>query len=96
MDNQLSNILKLFNRQTTVRKDRAAFMEFLNTLRYEGNISDCGDLQIYSSIITKEFTDPNLESQQALAFISGYATSSLMKKFIKTFELCNILFLTQD
>ena len=99
---KLSNILKLFNRKTTVRNDRASFIEFLNTFTSEqDDISDCGetvDLQIYFSIISKECPDPSLEIQQALAFISGYAAFSMMKKFIKTFELCNecVLFLTQD
>ena len=53
---KLSNILKLFNRQAVIRKDRASFMEFLNTFTSD-NISDCGDavdLQIYSSIFTNE------------------------------------------
>ena len=39
---KLSNILKLFNRQAVIRKDRASFMEFLNTFTSD-NISDCGD-----------------------------------------------------
>ena len=99
---KLSNILKLFNRKTTVRKDRASFIEFLNSFTSEqDDISDCGeavDLQIYFSIISKECPDPSLEIQPALAFISGYAAFSMMKKFIKTFELYNecVLFLTQD
>ena len=39
-----------------------------------------------------------MEIQQALAFISGYAAFSVMKKIIVTFELCNecVLFLNQD
>ena len=97
---KLSNILKLFNHQAVIRKDRASFMEFLNTYTSD-NISDCGDavdLQIYSSILTNECPDPDVETQQALSFISGYATFSVMKKFIKTSELCIEceLFLTQD
>ena len=38
-----------------------------------------------------------MEIQQALAFIYGY-TASMIKKFIKPFELCNecVFFLTQD
>ena len=83
---KLSNILKLFNRQAVIRKDRASFMEFLNTFTSD-NISDyCDavDLQIYSSIFTNECPDPEVETQQALSFIPGYAAFSVMKKFIKT------------
>ena len=48
---KLSNILKPFNCKTKFRKDRASFIEFLNTFTSEqGDISDCGevvDLQIH-------------------------------------------------
>ena len=54
---KLSNILKLFNRKTTVRKERASSIEFLNTFTSEqDDISDCGeavDLQNIFQIISK-------------------------------------------
>ena len=89
---KLSNILKLHKRQTIIRKDRASFKEFLNTFVLEQvNPTECSethDLTIYLSIITMDTVDPDLETQQALAFIAGYAAFSEMKKLSKTSELC--------
>ena len=89
---KLSNILKLYKRQTIIRKDRASFKEFLNTSVIEQvNPTECSethDLTIYLSIITMDTVDPDLETQQALAFIAGYAAFSAMKKLSKTSELC--------
>ena len=72
---KLSSILKLYKRQTIIRKDRASFKEFLNTFVIEQvNPTECSethDLTIYLSIITMDTVDPDLETQQALAFIAG-------------------------
>ena len=87
---KLSNILKLYNRQSVIRKDRESFMGFLNTFITEkDSASDRSqnyfiDLALYESIITSEITNPNLETRQALAFIAGCAAFSSMKKFSKS------------
>ena len=89
---KLSNILKLYKRQTIIRRDRASFKKFLNTFLIDKltptECSETHDLTIYLSIITMDTVDPDLETQQALAFIAGYAAFSAMKKLSKTSELC--------
>ena len=101
---KLFNILKLYTRQSVIRKDRESFMGFLNTFITEkDSTSDRSqnyiiDLALYESIISNEIADPDLETRQALAFIAGYAAFSSIKKFSKSSELCTdcIFFLTED
>lgn len=84
---KLSKIINLYNRQSVIRKDRTSFMHFLSTCAFESelytdldsNTADT-DLTLYTSIFTIENIHPNSEARQALAFIVGYATFSLLKK----------------
>ena len=53
---KLSNVLKLDNRQGVVRKDRASFMEFLNTFSSKDSDIDSSrlgniDLMPYSCVL---------------------------------------------
>ena len=91
---KLSNILKLYHRQHYDRKDRASFMEFLNTFELHGNDIDldCGyakiDVTRFTCVLTFEDFSPNSATKQALAFIGGYAAFSLLRKLSKTSDLC--------
>ena len=70
---RLSKILKLYNQQSIIRKDRASLMHFLSTFESEqetdldSNTGDDIDLTHYSSILTIENVNPNSETRQALA-----------------------------
>ena len=91
---KLSKILKIYNRQSYIRKDRTSFIQFLSTFESEqdtdidSNTADDIDLTLYTSIFTIENLDPNSESCQALAFIVGYAAFSLLKKLSRGKSLC--------
>ena len=90
---KLSNILKLYNRQSIIRKDRASFMQFLTfeteqVTELGHNPADNIDITLYISVFTIESEDPNSETRQALAFIGGYAAFSLLKRLAKGRDLC--------
>ena len=91
---KLSKILKIYNRQSVIRKDRTSFLQFLSTFESEqdtdldSNTADDIDLTLYTSISTIENLDPNSETRQALAFIGGYAAFSLLKKLSRGKSLC--------
>ena len=95
---KLSNILKLYTRQSVIRKDRESFMGFLNTFITEkDSTSDRSqnyiiDLALYESIISNEIADPDLETRQALAFIAGYAAFSSIKSSQKVPNCVQIAF----
>ena len=97
---KLSKILKLYNQQSVIRKDRASFMHFLSTFESEqetdldSNTGDDIDLTHYNSIFTIENVNPNSDSRQALAFIGGYAAFSLMKRLSRSRSLCHDCTLT--
>ena len=92
---RLSKILKLYNQQSIIRKDRASLMHFLSTFESEqetdldSNTGDDIDLTHYSSILTIENVNPNSETRQALAFIGSYAAFSLMKRLSRSRSLCH-------
>ena len=88
---KLSNVPKLYNRQGVVRKDRASFMEFLNTFSSKDSDSsrlDNNDLTLYSCVFSSENIDWNTDTKQALAFITGYASFSLLRKLSKASDIC--------
>ena len=96
---KLSKILKIYNRQSVIRKDRTSFMEFLSTFEFEqdtnldSNTADDIDLTLYTSIFTIEELDPNSETRQALAFIGGYAAFSLLKNYLRRGKICALIVL---
>ena len=89
---KLSTILKLYSRQSVIRKDRESYMRFLNTFIAEkDSASDRSqnyviDLALYQSIITSDIVDPNLETKQALALIAGYPAFNPYKKVLNEFR----------
>ena len=92
---KLSKILKLYNQQSVIRKDRASFMHFLSTFESEqetdldSNTGDDIDLTHYNSIFTIENANPNSGMRHALAFIGVYAAFSLMKRLSRSRSLCH-------
>ena len=76
---KLSKVLKLYNPQSVIRKDKASFKQFLTTFESEPETdqdyetADNVDLTLYTSVFTNESITPSSETRQALAFIGGYA-----------------------